>query len=198
MKKKGIALIAALVLLAVSITAGSLAWLTDTTKPVKNTFTTSNIGITLTEEKGEVGKEDHEFKMIPGWTIEKDPKVTVEAGSEPCWLFVKLEKSTNFDKYIAEFEPEDGWEKLNGVDGVDNVYCRMVTDTTEKQEFFVIKDNKLTVKDTVTKADMTEANGKEPTLTVTAYACQLYSTNDTQFTAAQAWDKINPSTTPIT
>ena len=184
MKKKGIALIAALVLLAVSITTGSLAWLTDTTDAVKNTFTTSNIGITLSEEK-------HEFKMIPGWTIEKDPKVTVEEGSEPCWLFVELEKSENFDTYIEEFDLADGWDELTGVDGV---YCRKVEDLSTEQFFYVISGNELTVKSSVTKTDMNSAKGNEPTLTVTAYACQLYSTNNTQFTAAQAWEKINPST----
>lgn len=192
MKKKGIALIAALVLLAVSITAGSLAWLTDTTDAVKNTFTTSNIGITLSED---TGGANHEFKMIPGWTIEKDPKVTLEEGSEPCWLFVKLEKSDNFDTYIEEFDLADGWGKLDGVDGV---YCRMVEDPSKDPFFYVISGNELTVRNSVTKTDMESAKGTEPTLTVTAYACQLYSTNGVEFDAATAWEKIHPSTTPTT
>ena len=31
--------------------------------------------------------------MIPGKTLAKDPMVTVEAGSEACYLFVKVEET---------------------------------------------------------------------------------------------------------
>ena len=58
--------------------------------------------------------------------------------------------------------------------------------------------NTVLVKDTVTKTDMNDlskANAIQPTLTVTAYASQLYKTNGTQFTAAEAWANItNPTT----
>ena len=63
---------------------GTLAWLTDTTEPVTNTFTYGDINITLAETT-EV------YKMVPGNSISKDPSVTVESGSEACWLFVKVE-----------------------------------------------------------------------------------------------------------
>ena len=69
---------------------GTLAYLTDTTDEVVNTFTTSGIDIDLTETTGE------DYKMVPGFTIAKDPTVMVEANSEDCYLFVKLEKSANF------------------------------------------------------------------------------------------------------
>ena len=64
------------------------------TEAVTNTFTTSDINIELKETK-------NHFQMIPGWNIEKDPKVTVKTGSEACYLFVKLEKSTNFDTFMT-------------------------------------------------------------------------------------------------
>nr|MDY5756504.1 hypothetical protein [Eubacteriales bacterium] len=89
MKKKGLALVLALTLLVVGVVAGTLAWLTAKSDVVTNTFTTSDINITLEETEGGTNKE---FKMIPGWTIEKDPKVTVVAGSEDCYLFVKVEE----------------------------------------------------------------------------------------------------------
>ena len=41
MKKKTLALLLALVLLAGGVIGGTLAWLTDKTDPVKNTFTTA-------------------------------------------------------------------------------------------------------------------------------------------------------------
>lgn len=63
---------------------GTIAWLTATTEPVVNTFTYGKIKIELTETTGT------EYKIIPGVNISKDPKVTVKADSEACWLFVKV------------------------------------------------------------------------------------------------------------
>ena len=78
-------LLAAVMLLMCAI-GGTLAWLTAQTTEVNNTFTTSNIGVSLEETT-------EEYKMIPGWTIGKDPKATVETGSEDCYLFVKVEET---------------------------------------------------------------------------------------------------------
>lgn len=103
--KKSFALILALVLVVGCVVGGTVAWLTATSDTVTNTFTTSDIKVQLKETKTN-------FKMIPGYTIEKDPKATVLAGSEECWLFVKLEKSTNFDSYLT-YEMADGWFYYN-------------------------------------------------------------------------------------
>lgn len=81
MKKKSLALLVAVVLVIGCVIGGTLAWLTDSTEQVKNTFTTSDIDITLTETTGT------EYKMVPGYTIAKDPKATVLAGSEECVPF---------------------------------------------------------------------------------------------------------------
>ncbi len=190
MKKKGIALIAALVLLAVSITAGSLAWLTDTTDAVTNTFTTSNITVELTET-------EETYKMIPGYSIHKDPAAKVTAGSEECYLFVKLVKSDNFDNFMT-YDVETGEGNWTKLDGEGEVYYRIVKTADMGNSYSVLKGNQVTVKDSVTKEQMnalTEAT--YPTLTVTAYACQLNSTNDTPFEVADAWAKVKP-TTPTT
>ena len=81
--KKKITLLLSLVLAVAMGIGGTLAWLTAKTEAVKNTFTVGNINITLTETTTN-------YKMVPGQTIAKDPKVTVKAGSEACWLFVKI------------------------------------------------------------------------------------------------------------
>ena len=86
MKKRTLALILALVLVFGAAVGGTIAYLTDTTDPVTNTFTVGNIDITLAETKDD-------FKMVPGCDIAKDPKVTVTANSEDCWLFVKIDES---------------------------------------------------------------------------------------------------------
>ena len=73
---KAAALILALVLVVGCVVGGTLAWLTAESDAVTNTFTTSGITVTLEETTG------NEYKMIPGYTIHKDPKATVVPGSE--------------------------------------------------------------------------------------------------------------------
>lgn len=192
MKKKGLALVLALALMVVGAVAGTLAWLTAKSDTVTNTFTTSDITVKLEETKGTSATGGKEYKMIPGYTISKDPTATVLDGSEECYLFVKLDESTNFDDYMT-YEMADGWTELKGVAGT--VYYRVVDGTTYQigTAYSVLKDNQVTVKDTVTKKMMETAEKDKPTLTVTAYASQLYKNNnptDNTFTAVEAWNNI--------
>lgn len=162
------------VVLAASI-GGTVAWLTDKTTPVTNTFTASDIDIDLTETTG------NNYKMVPGNTITKDPKVTVNANSEACWLFVKVEKSTNYDSFMT-YEMADGWTL---VPGETNVYYRTVGATAEATDFAVIKDNQVTVRNSVTKADMNALTAETyPKLTFTAYAVQQANVS----TVTDAWN----------
>lgn len=184
MKKKSLALVLALAMIVVCVVGGTLAWLTATTPEVKNTFTTSDVDITLTETTGT------SYKMIPGYTIAKDPKVTVEAGSEKCYLFVKVAESDNFDSFMT-YDMATGWTQGDGTDIPSNVYYREVETSTADQEFAVLKDNQVTVSGDVTKTmlnDLTE--NTYPTLTFTAYACQFNSSNGTPFTPAEAWANV--------
>ena len=176
--KKALFIMLSAALIVCATVAGTLAWLTDKTEPVVNTFTVGDINITLTES------EDLDLKMVPGQSIKKDPKVTVKAGSEACWLFVKVDKSVNFDGFMT-FEMADGWTELTVGSGV---YYRNVGDESAvvatDAPFNVISGNKVTVKNTVTKADLkglTEAT--YPTLTLTAYAVQRAGFEN----AANAW-----------
>lgn len=194
MKKKGLALVLALTLVVVGIVSGTLAWLTDKSDTVVNTFTTSDITVKLEETKGTVSGSNREFKMVPGCDLEKDPKAWVESGSEDCYLFVKLEKSANFDTYMT-YTIANGWTPLTGVDGV---YYRKVMKSQmgESSKFEVLAGNKVSVKGTFTKADMNSLTTTTyPTLTITAYASQLYKSAGIEFTPAQAWANANPTTT---
>lgn len=176
MKKKVLSIVAVVLVLCCAI-GGTLAWLTDKTASVTNTFTVGDINIELTETTTN-------YKMVPGNTIAKDPKVTVQANSEACWLFVKVEKSSNFDSFMT-YEMADGWTALAGVEGV---FYREVDATTTATEFSVLKDNSVLVKDTVTKADLNALTQNTfPTLTFTAYAVQ----KDNVATVTDAWAKAN-------
>ena len=142
----------ALVTLMGTAVGGTLAWLMDDTDPVVNTFTDSNITIDLDETTTT-------YKMIPGWTIAKDPYVTVEANSEDCWLFVKVTESDdpvladyiqyNVDvdavstakKTVGEEELDvthGGWTQGNGTDVPANVYYRKVAAANTNQYFAVL------------------------------------------------------------
>lgn len=183
---------AIIVLLAMALVlgcaiGGTVAWLTDKTEEVKNTFTTSDVDIELTEA---AGGENKEFKMVPGATITKDPKVTVKAGSEACWLFVKIDKSENFDSFM-EFTTAEAWTQGSGTIPA-NVYYRQVAEATADTEYSVLVGNAVTVKGEVTKEQMNNLTAETyPTLTFTAYACQQANGANT-FTAAEAWAKITP------
>ena len=60
MKKKIFVPVVAAALALCCAIGGTLAWLTDKTDPVVNTFTVGNVDITLAETTGQ------EYKMVPG------------------------------------------------------------------------------------------------------------------------------------
>ena len=183
LSRKALVVLSLMMVLAVAAVGGTIAWLTDSTDAVTNTFTVGNINIDLTETK------NLDLKMVPGNTIVKDPKVTVLEDSEACWLFVKVEKSDNLDSFIS-YTVDSSWTALDGVTGV---YYREVPAVTTDTTFSVLANDKVTVKDTVTKSMMdaiTNGSASAPTLAFTAYACQKDNVAD----AATAWAKLNPVT----
>lgn len=176
MKKKALALVLALTLLVAGIVGGTLAWLTDRTAEVKNTFTVGDINIDLTETTAD-------YKMVPGNTIAKDPTVTVKANSEACWLFVKVTESTDLKDFIT-YAIAEGWTALPDVNGV---YYREVPASAADQTFPVLADDAVTVKSDVTKTMLETAKTDAPTLTFQAYAIQ----RDHFATAAAAWAEVS-------
>ena len=186
MKKKITVTVVALALVLCFAIGGTLAWLKTETTPVVNTFTYGDINITLDES------DNLDLKMVPGKSIRKDPVVTVMAKSEACWLFVKVEKSSNFDNFMT-YGVASGWTRLTedtkGNAISDLIYWREVDASNEQQAFEVLEDNEVSVLGTVTKDNLNalDANSANnyPTRTFTAYAVQR-DTNIT--TAAQAWD----------
>lgn len=174
MKKKTLALVLALTLLVAGVVGGTLAWLTDQTAEVKNTFTVGDINIGLTETTTD-------YKMVPGNTIAKDPTVTVKAESEACWLFVKVTESENLDTFIT-YAIAEGWTELQ-----DGIYYREVPASNADQTFPVLAGNTVTVKSDVTRTMLETAKTDAPTLTFQAYAIQ----KDHFATADAAWAEVS-------
>ena len=174
MKKKTLALVLALTLLVAGVVGGTLAWLTDQTAEVKNTFTVGDINIGLTETTTD-------YKMVPGNTIAKDPTVTVKANSEACWLFVKVTESANLDDFIT-YAIATGWTELEA-----GVYYREIPASAADQTFSVLAGDAVTVKSDVTRAMLETAKTDAPTLTFKAYAIQ----KDHFATADAAWAEVS-------
>lgn len=184
----------ALVLVIGCVAGGTVAWLVAKTEPVVNTFTYGNINIALTENAGGTEKQ---FKIIPGTDITKDPKVTVTAGSEACWLFVKVEEVGAISTITTDpvhYAIDTGWAQLKDKDGKDvsGVYYRLVDAVDNDTAFNVLKDNKIIVSGELTKETIKGYAVQQPKLTFTAYAVQQENIAD----AATAWSKIPQPTNP--
>ena len=172
--------------------AGTMAYLQDATDPVVNTFTPSDVNITLTESM----PTDYTAKMVPGATIDKDPKVAVVAGSEACYVFVKVDAGNGVklvaDATAADYITYGMAEDWTLVPGQTNVYYIAVDAAIAEagKEFPVLADNQVQVLPTVTKAMMETAKTAKPTLTFTAYAIQMNHL-PTGTDVASAWALID-------
>lgn len=191
--KKIIALVAALVLVLAIGIGGTLAYLTSTTNTITNTFTVGKVKITLVEHKYNTEDFDaittepiddngQSYKLIPGTTYAKDPTVTVEKGSEACYLFVKVETvntpSTYLNYSINVYSETNttGWNELSLSDVDYNVYYIKqdavgTGDDVTAPSYSVLKDNKVTVKTGVGSEKLPMPTG-ELALKFTAYAIQ--------------------------
>lgn len=184
---KAFVVMLALVLALGCAVGGTIAWLTAQTGEVKNTFTYGNIDITLTETV----PENRQAKIIPGKDIPKDPKVTVKANSETCYLFVKVvEDGTFVANKVTYTIRADGWTKGDGTDIPADVYYREVPAATTDTAFYMLTGNTanpngvVTVSPELNKDEI--ATATNPTLTFTAYAIQKEGFAD----AKAAWAKI--------
>lgn len=185
--KKVLALVLCAALLVAGSVAATLAYLTSTTGVVTNTFTTGNVAITLDEAKvNEYGVADtaaarvkaNEYKLIPGHTYVKDPKVHVTEKSEQCYVFVKVVDGLTAIQDATTIENQmiaNGWKKL---DGVENVwyYENIVDARTVAVDVPVFESFKV-------KGDANVAAYAGMTITVQAYAVQA----DNFGTAAAAY-----------
>lgn len=185
MKKKIVALCLCIALAVVAIGGATLAYFTDTTPAVKNTFTVGNVDIDLTETTGS------SYTVIPGVDIDKNPQVTVKADSATSYVFVKVEKN-NWNDTMLSYTMGDGWEQLmdnsDPAAAVAGVFYRVVDKSDTNRDFPVIKDNKITVSKQITGSTFTG----EASLTFTAYAIQ----KDTFNTPYAAWTEVSKPANP--
>lgn len=209
MKKKILAVVLAVVILAVAAVGATLAYLTAKSDTLTNTFTLGNVSIELDEPNWVNGQ-----KLIPGATYTKDPQVTVGATSEDCYVFVKLvedngaladddEGTAGVDETVdaLEWEIAAGWTKLE-----NGVYYRKVTDENgdKNKALKVLADDEITVSGGLTQehinqlqptADTEDTDPALPSLTITAYAIQSNNLDTAEVEeaaiAAYAWSQVS-------
>lgn len=218
MKLKPVAVLLAVTLLVACAVSGTLAWLTDD-ETATNTFAIGKVDITLTETTGK------DYQMVPGAAMDKDPVVTVKAGSEDCWVFLKVTETGAYhnsvgyamDKYIAYKIDEANWtalEKDGEGKALENVYYCHAKDVTADLSIKVLGagsvvydevtyswgNQQVLTRPTVTE-DMMEflsdsSNNSRPELSFTAYAVQYQKNNTEHFTPEEAWAVLNPPSNP--
>ena len=189
MKKKILVACLCVALAVLTVAGTTLAYLTSRDS-VTNTFTVGKVAITLDEAKvNDMGVVDatvtsrvkeNTYKLMPGHTYVKDPTVHVEAGSEACYVYVKVENGLgNAEGGTAKIAAQiiaNGWTAL---DGVANVYYKDVAASNTVTDLVVFEN--FTMADTVEATALNVLDGK--TIVVTAYAIQKDGTG----TAAEAW-----------
>lgn len=195
MKKKTFIIALCLALVVAFAAGGAIAWLTDTTETVENTFTVGNVKLDLYEHDAADNNKEVKalsFKMIPGTTAAKDPTVEVQKGSEDCYVFVKITEENNTlsnsrGKFV-DYTVANTWTALDGVPGV-YYYNTTVTATDADVKLQVLVKNEVSFNENIEQSDMdaiTADTTKAPKLNFVAYAVQAEGSKD----AAEAWAKI--------
>ena len=106
--------VAALALVTASV-MGTMAYFTNKTEQVNNTFTVGNVSIKLDEAPVDTnGKEttgdrrtSNTYKLYPGSEYDKDPTITV-TGSEDSYLFVKVVNGISGVEKAASYVNAEG------------------------------------------------------------------------------------------
>ncbi|WP_294664346.1 TasA family protein [Ruminococcus intestinalis] len=162
--KKNIAITGVAVSLAavMLIGGGTFAYLKGETDPITNSFRTNQVQVSLEETTG------NEYNIIPGTTQRKDPKVTVN-NTVDAYVFVEITDETD---NLVDYAIADGWMP---VDGVPNVYYRLVSAIQDIKEFSVLKNDEVRYSKALENDDMTDGSGslkRDINLTFNAVAIQ--------------------------
>ena len=209
--KKAMLMTLCAIILVVATVFGTMAYLTSTDEVV-NTFTVGNVAIKLDEApvdgNGKATTGDrvkaNSYKLLPGHVYDKDPTVTLLAGSETSYvkMTVTFSKATELDAIFAP-SGADLTSIFNGYDAANWIAKGNTKDTTadtRTYEFWykeavgastadVALDalfDSITVPGSITKEQLDTIKGM--TITVNAYAIQAdgFADADAAWTAFSA------------
>lgn len=195
--RKALMLILCAALLVSATVMGTLAYLTAKSETVTNTFTVGKITIKLWEndfvpatnqlDLNAKVTEEKEYKVVPGGKSPKNPTVTVNAGSEECYVYVTVENNLllNDGTAVAKLTFANGWTQVQAQDTKTLYrYNTKVTATTDQ-------DLPVFTHVTYDGEKITEANIGQldnDTIIINAFAHQSANTDqDTADAAAIKW-----------
>lgn len=179
-KTKALLMSLCAVLLVAASVLGTMAYLTSNDK-VKNTFTVGNVTITMDETDVDDSTPNKErdqansYKLLPGHTYTKDPIIHVDANSEDCYLFVKVDNQiaaieANGNTTVAAQMAAKGWKAVEGKDGIYVYVGTTAAPVAVKANDNVTVFEQLVIAGTVNGDTLKTYENK--TITVTAYAVQ--------------------------
>lgn len=204
-RKNMIKMTLAIGLVAVIGAGATLAYLTDTTDKVKNTFVIGNgIDIDLLETKyGEDVKtvvDDENFKeniydgLLPSDKVKKDPTVRVYKGSPDCYVFMRVSgidaleavgtnKDEDGDFKVTGYDKEQ-WERVSPTDGngSDGIYI-YTGEYSNENKVISKQENEIELRELfknvkyLADADGTTPKGGLPSIEVEACAIQAKGLN---------------------
>lgn len=166
-KKKILTLVLALALVATCAIGGTVAYLIDT-KTATNTFTIGNIGIELTGTTIAASGT----KFVPGQPITANTQVSVKAGSEACYLFIKVtEENNTVSTNVKVINYTLNMKDWTAVDGVTGYYYREVAKSESASSFDVFSGKQVTVNSALTKGNV-DSISTNPSIEIKAAAIQ--------------------------
>ena len=192
-----------------AIGGATLAYFTDKTDTVTNTFTVGKVDIDLWENADGTASSDKvanrtNIKVAPGTDIKKNPTVSVTADSEDCWLFVKMD-ITDWPTANVTYALANGWDILpatkggtaaNFTVGTSFVLYRSVSKTDTTREFAILSNDTITVSNQLVSGNFVQdANGgmKQPSMVFTAFAIQKDNLTDVN----DAWTAVQGAYTTV-
>lgn len=240
MKKKIVSICLVMALLAVGA-VGMYAYFIDEDS-VTNTFTTGDVEISLDEavvdeygntldESGDItpdsdliartdvgnNDEDGSYLLIPGHVYTKDPTVTVTAGSEPCYVRMKVEvknleqlvkamPAADYSEYYATKDSKTvfllqklvgNWDKSKwdtdwdyGFDGTNTYEFRYtsIVDAREEAKKLEALFETITIPSSLDNEAVDELEALEINVTAQAIQADGFATSDGYSVDPEEWD----------
>lgn len=118
--KRSLLIMISLMLALTTAALGTVAYMTDQ-DTVTNNFTVGNVDIFVDEENVDKDPkpdgtipdrdQDNDYKLVPGGVYKKDPTLTVKAGSEAC--YVRMRVQMNCYAALNAITGKTGYDLLN-------------------------------------------------------------------------------------
>ena len=185
--KKTLTIALSMVLVAAIAVTGTLAFLTDKSEVLTNTFTFGNTEVTIAEPKWDAALAengiDGDMKVVPGQTVDKDPTVTVK-GTEEVYVYAFVNNALAGHVEIGEINKN--WVAVDSLAGLYR-YHTTVTPAEDVGTKLEPLFETVTISEEIKQEDL-ETNNPFDTgsITVQAYVHQAKEIGETPVATADA------------